>query len=748
MSDRSWGKAVNIFILATLFLPLLFTPATMFPWHFGKTMIFQVLVELALLAQLVRVCWYAVPIKKFGVLEWAIILFFLVHGIATVKSGHGLLGWWGNETRAGGLFTWFHFIIWYWLIRETWRTSREWYIGFSVVAAVASIIAITAFFPQVLPAAWQNIDAVRASGLVGNPAFLAAYFVPLLSLSGLGLFLSKTKGRYFFLATILVLLGGIWLSQTRGSWLAVIAGATIGLSSLLFFSQSRRFKWAAGIAVTSVLILGAGTWVVSRYNPSAFIKMPGIERLLTISPASGTARTRLMAWEIALKGIQEKPLLGWGWEGYRVVFNKYYNPQFLRFGLSETVWDKPHNWLLEVGINGGVAGIAAYGAILTSAVYIIVRKKYIFSADYEDAGRLPYVRALLIGGLVACFVQNLFLFETSFSLWGWWLLLAFIGGAFVSDAKPRGEWYFLQGRGEAVKRAFIGVIVVGTVASVYYGSIIPLRTSYRLARADNERDIQAWATEGKLALDTPLFWRGEVAVLLARRFTLLARAPNFQLTQKADDSAKLVLAALEAAERRWPQVIDFPLWAGQLYQELGETKNDPTLYAKAEEELLRAKALSPNKQEVLFLLTKLYLERQNFEKAIATQTIAIEADSEVGLSHWLLGVAYAGQGKTTDAIRAIETAEAKNFSLTLSQELFLIDLYASQKEYSTVVARYKKLHEANPDNIQWMVKLATAYALAGNKPEALHLAQDILSRDSSLSKEVNNFIKTYHLESR
>ena len=76
--------------------------------------------------------------------------------------------------------------------------------------------------------------------------------------------------------------------------------------------------------------------------------------LTNTSFSSGTSETRLMAWQSAWQGIKERPFQGWGLGNYEIVFNKYYNPKFLKYGFTETVWDKPHNWLLEIGVTAGI----------------------------------------------------------------------------------------------------------------------------------------------------------------------------------------------------------------------------------------------------------------------------------------------------------------------------------------------------------------------------------------------------------
>ncbi len=745
MNSRYFSKSITIILWAILLLPLFFTPWTMFPWHFGKTMIFQLLVEAAAGLYLIRIVYGQVTPRRLSYVEWSLLIFLIISIFTAAVGGSFATSWWGNQARANGLFTWIHLGVWYWLLINHWRTNQAWQIGLTMVVGVGVIISFTGFWPGVLPVAWRGVGGARASGLIGNPAFLAGYLVPLLGLSGIGFFIVKNRYRYGFLGALAIFLGLILLTETRGAWLGVAAGFVATLAVASWIGTGLWLKRAALISLGLLLVGSAVIFGLAKQQSPLLDYVPRLKALTAVSFTRGTGTTRIMAWEIALQGIKAQPLLGWGWGNYGLVFNRYYNPQFLRFGLTETVWDKPHNWLLEVAINAGIIGLLSYLSIVLIAAYRVLRGA---ASEEEGLVSTPMVRAILIGALVAGVVQAGFLFETSFSLWGWFLALAFVTVAFdgARQEKNMGKKFLSLLTPSTRQVLAIGIGVV-TIIIGYYGSIIPLRASYWLLLADNERDIQAWATFGTQALSVPDAWRGEIAVLLARRLTKFDTAPQFQLTDRAEAAALAVTAALHDAWIRSPRTIDWPLWAGQVYQVLGSRTKNSEWYKQAEQQFLLAKAISPRKQEVLFLLTKLYLSQEDFVKAIESQQAAVAADPEIGISHWLLGVAYAGTGSIMEAIREIELAEAKGFTFKFDQELYFIDLYAGVKNYPKVIARFKALHEADPGNVQWLVKLATAYALNGNKAEALQLAKEVVTISPEMAKEAAAFIKQYKLES-
>jgi len=54
----------------------------------------------------------------------------------------------------------------------------------------------------------------------------------------------------------------------------------------------------------------------------------------------GTTESRFIVWNMAWKGFEEHPVLGWGQESFNYVFNKYYNPKLYN---QEQWFDRTHD---------------------------------------------------------------------------------------------------------------------------------------------------------------------------------------------------------------------------------------------------------------------------------------------------------------------------------------------------------------------------------------------------------------------
>src|SRR3989339_1760760 len=125
-------KKIIISILLILpVLPLLFTPFSFFPWHFGKTVIFEMVLEAMLLVYLLlrrkESRW-----PGLNYLDWSLIIFLLILLITGVFGENLANSFWGNQSRANGVIVWFHFGVFYLLLRNFLQKQKDWLILLSV----------------------------------------------------------------------------------------------------------------------------------------------------------------------------------------------------------------------------------------------------------------------------------------------------------------------------------------------------------------------------------------------------------------------------------------------------------------------------------------------------------------------------------------------------------------------------------------------------------------------------------------
>ncbi len=738
----------------TLLIPLLYTPFTAFAPHFGKTMIFQILVGLCLALVLVGVLIdeNKTSLKKMpwwhNKLDVAVVLFIGLLVVTSLLGNNPALSFWGDQARANGALTWIHFGIWYFLLKKTW-TSLEWKRALLISIVVLFLIILTAFFQKSLPAGWGLGGEKRLQGILGNPNFLSMYLVPAIALPLLaGVTAWKGKATNFWKIAlcgmgVVALCITLVFTQSRGSVIGFGFGIIAAVVAALLLAAKKKTKIIAGLSLSGIIIMGAVLVVVAR-TPWMIINLPSISHFFNVSNfTAGTGETRLWAWQIALQGIKEHPLLGSGIGSYEAVFSKYYNPGFLKHSFSETVWDKPHNWFLEIAGSAGIVGLAAYLGIYAAALWYVLKKPSFIFSDATDSEKSIQTRAASIiftGVLVAYGVQQIFLFETNNSLLLFFFLLAAISSGVDGNrvgegvVVPRGLWY------QKIAAGF-GVLVL--VSVLYKGSLLPLKASYHLKNAQKTFTPSEWARESRAALAVPVAFRAETGVFLAERFVLLDKS-GVPIAQAAEDDAVAVANVLHDEGVAHPLTIAYPAWAGQIYSVLG-TEGKVEYLDQAETELKRAVEISPRKQDILFLLGRLYLLKKDFAQAIKVQQAALAADPSNPTSHWFLGLTYQAADKHAEAIVEIQEARRLGLYLPPDQKMYVIDIFTVAKEYSAAAELYQEFIAAEPENPNWYVRLAALYALAGNKKGALEYAERAVAIEPSLREEADDFIKENNL---
>lgn len=213
------------------------------------------------------------------------------------------------------------------------------------------------------------------------------------------------KYSWTFYLVLLLLLNFISLfnTQTRGVLLGLFVAALVVATFLLFSKYvNRKIKLIVSAGLLLVVLF---TTSIFTFKDSDFIQSNNtLRRVSKISISDDTTETRLLTWQLSLKGFQEKPVVGWGVENFYIVFNKYFPNQIYK-GSSSRVWfDRPHNVFLQQLVEGGALGLIAYLAIFFFALSNLW-KHYRKTKD-------PVTISILSGLLIAYLVQNFFVFDS------------------------------------------------------------------------------------------------------------------------------------------------------------------------------------------------------------------------------------------------------------------------------------------------------------------------------------------------
>src|SRR3989338_8569867 len=177
---------------------------------------------------------------------------------------------------------------------------------------------------------------------------------------------------------------------------------------LLYGALALVFAFLLVLTATRGAIIGLVGGILYTVRNTAYIQQHPIwSRIASISLSAGA--TRFTIWSIALEGVKERSLLGWGQSNFDYVFERYYEPSLYA---QEPWFDRVHNIVLDWLIAAGIVGLLSYLFLLATPLYYVVVRPFLHTDD-----RLFSVpeRGILLGLMAGYFVHNLVVFDNLIS---------------------------------------------------------------------------------------------------------------------------------------------------------------------------------------------------------------------------------------------------------------------------------------------------------------------------------------------
>ncbi len=222
-------------------------------------------------------------------------------------------------------------------------------------------------------------DGVAPCGFLVNRNLFGSYLVlglPFLLFGFQNSIKNETKQETNFiditlyLAGIILILIGIYLSQTRSAY---IATAFIGLFYVLYFLLNLRFLYVA----LTVLVLGiVGGTVFYKYsilNIENFDPNHKEKSWRDITQTDSQAE-RLLLWEKTIEMIKENPVLGVGFQNWKYQIPKY-SLEGLRSEKNEVNVQRPHNDFLWIAAESGIITLLLYLFLMVYLIYVGIKHK-------------------------------------------------------------------------------------------------------------------------------------------------------------------------------------------------------------------------------------------------------------------------------------------------------------------------------------------------------------------------------------
>ena len=601
MTNTNIQNVVKYAILAGLWailiIPFIVVNGMFFPYITGKNFIFRIIIEIIFALWIYLAC---VDIKyrpRFSWVSGAVGLFVLIMGIADIFAVAPMKAFWSNFERMDGWITLIHLLMYLVVFGTVIKGEKIW-LWFFRSSVLLSVVMFALTISE-----WLKTGTDRVSTTLGNPIYVAVYFLFNFFFALILLYkdvlikhhekhnplkgICKEWLTYVYSLIVIMCAYGIWRTGTRGVLLGLIGGIIVTLIIIATFEKKNKFFRKAAIVKLIVVVAIIGGFFAIK--DTQFTKSSAmLSRLSEISwdNVASQGQARQYVWPMAIKGFQEKPILGWGQDGFNYVFNKYYDARM--YG-QEQWFDRAHDMPLDMLVAGGALGLISYLLIFVSALWLIWKKR-------EKLGIVD--AALLVGLLAGYFFQNLFVFDNVTSYIFFFVVLAYIHSRDIEE-KDLVKIFKGDIKVDVVNYVVLPILIVVFGGCIWYFNIRPIETNCDLINglqghpegpSVNLESFQKALSYGTLGIP-------EV------REQLLNIAPRIlSMGTTTDDSVKKGFADLAYNEmlkqtQETPNDARYQLFMGSYLENFGQ-------YEMALPYLQKAVDLSPNKLTMLFELSK------------------------------------------------------------------------------------------------------------------------------------------------
>ncbi|MFE1747795.1 O-antigen ligase family protein [Coleofasciculus sp. H7-2] len=253
---------------------------------------------------------------------------------------------------------------------------------------IGGVIVAISIFPQAID--WR-IDYTATMGqLLQENVLVSTIFV---QQQPIGLYSHRGHAAFVLAATgVLSLVGWRW------NWLSlqVMQAVVIPIVAALLLTQTRM--GIVAMLVGTAYLLGRKYYKLLVVAALVCLLVVGIatstRRLNNLPLIKQITSDRVWLWELASRGIRERPLLGWGMHGfgtaYPYVMNPNWTPKVVRLGnfsfdyfsrdgqlqTRSLSTSKAHNLILDTTLSVGFLGMLSYLTLLGFCLCRVIQSPY------------------------------------------------------------------------------------------------------------------------------------------------------------------------------------------------------------------------------------------------------------------------------------------------------------------------------------------------------------------------------------
>ena len=745
LNEHMVKKILKGLIYAAAFVPLIIFSDYISPFHFGKVVIFRSIVELMAAFYLILIWQNREYVFRANKIFWSFLLFVIAFTAATIFSIQPYQSFWGTLERMGGLWTFWHYFVFFIILTSVLKSKKEWLTFLETTVFVGVLSAFYGFGQKTnIPFFIGGGDRARIFGTIGNAALFAGYQLLNLFLA-LTLFFhpeSTKNRRIFFASATFIMMVAVLMTAVRGS----VLGLVVGLMLFAYlFAHYKNNPLAKKIFLSLIIFIAIFLVSAPLLKNSQLAKSSSyLTRVTDLSLSSFTVQTRFWAWQAGLKGWSEglkTIVFGWGPENFNIPFSKYFNPKFFTGLGSETLFDRAHNMFVEVLVTMGLLGLVAYLGIFFNAFKELSKKLKEKSDEAIFAiGFIPLI--------VAYMIHNSFIFDTSANFIAFFSILGFISflsGSGHDDGKAKANsassYEKIQKKPLFKMASFL--LLAGVIFLIYQTNIKQSEANYATTRAiisgwSNDYDGAALKYKEAISYDVPGKYEYRQRF---GQYLLEYGTGQKSLDPKVIDDFKLAMSEIQKDADNYPNDYLPQLYLSRLNIILGRMDRNSPYNDEALKHSFRALEISPTFVRTYYEIAQAYLNKNDKEKAIEYFKKAADLNPSVGLSYWYWGLVEIERENVDLGLGLVQKALDKGYAPIEQDYLRLLNVYLKRNDFKSIADIYERLIGLKPDAAQYHASLAVAYAKTGRIDEAIEQARRAAAIDPTFESEARRFAK-------
>ena len=619
MNKQILRSVIFVGLFLVPLVPFLVSSSLFFPFITTKAFAWRIIIEIVFAAWMLLALLDVDYRPKKSIILYAVVGFLVAVGLADIFGVAPVKSFWSNFERMEGFITLLHLGMFFMVISSVFR-EIDWKRWWNVSLA-ASFLMILYCVLQIIGLRVINQGGVRVDGTLGNAIYLAVYMLLHIFIALLFLWREwkNVALRWVYGLLILSQVFVLYQTATRGAILGLIGGVFVTAILNVANKEDRLVRKASAALLVGLAVLIGGFLL---FKDRSFIKdSPVLSRFSSLTTEAIKTQGRYFVWPMAIKGFQERPLLGWGQDNFNYVFNQYYDPQMFNL---EPWFDRAHNIFLDWAVSGGLLGLLSYLALYVA-----------FLLSVWKSTSLSYIeKSIFTGLMVAYFFHNFFVFDNLISYTLFFSLLAYV------HYRNNGGILWQQSIAEIqVKRLALPVVSILLVLSLYFVNVKPIITNVFIIKA-----LQSLQTSGQISAAVQDFKKAHNASRLGRPEVVEHIAANSVTILRSDISTEEKNAFFSfAKDALLGQTEDLK---GDARYELltGSFLSTVGLLDEALAHLEVSRELMPGKQQVYFEIGAAYINKKEPLRALNIFREAYELAPAYVEARviYLVGAIYAG----------------------------------------------------------------------------------------------------------